>query len=296
MNYEYPYYNLIYKLNKKHIKKIVKEFIPNIITKKILNALNYENKYFIIVDKWQDNYELNSLTDYFTEKVRVKCKFGKHLSPLEYYQKNKQKYNKLNNIIILREKLFYETRFCNNFRVSVVLAILKKFKVKKYLDISAGWGDRLLASLLYNVKLYCGVDPNKDLHQYYNQMIDTFANNKNKFILLEDGFETAQLPNTKFDLVFSSPPFFDLEKYSNYDNDSLTKYRTEKNWCDNFLMKSIMKAYNYLEKNGHMILYIHSSSYVDKRLLELNNIMKYKGIIYFYENKLRGMHVWQKIL
>jgi len=291
---EYPYYNLIYKLNKKHIKKIVKEFTPNIVTKKFLDAQKYKDKYFIIIDKWEDNNELNSLTDYFTEKVRIKCKFGKYLSPLEYYQKNKQKYNKINDIISLRERLFNETRFCNNFRVSVVLAILKTFKVKKYLDISAGWGDRLLASLLYKVKLYCGVDPNKDLHQYYNQMIETFSTNKNKFILIEGGFETAELPNTKFDLVFSSPPFFDLEKYSNYDNDSLTKYKTEKNWCDNFLMTSIMKAYNYLEKNGHMILYIHSSPYVDKRLLELNKIMNYKGIIYFYENKLRGMHVWQK--
>ena len=62
-------------------------------------------------------------------------------------------------------------------------------------------------------------------------MIDTFANCKDKqnYILIENGFETATLPNTKFDLVFLSPPFFDLEKYSNYDNDSLTKYKTEKN-------------------------------------------------------------------
>ena len=294
MTLEYPYYNLIYKINKKRIKNIVKDFKPTIITTKFLDAYKYDDKYFIIVDKWNDNYELNTLTDYFTERVRVTCRFGKHLSPLEYYQKNKKKFHE-NNIIDLREKLFLETRFCNNFRVSVVLAILKTFKVKKYLDISAGWGDRLLASLLYKVKLYCGVDPNKDLHKYYNQMIDTFATNKDNFILIEDGFETAELPKTKFDLVLSSPPFFDLEKYSNYDNDSLTKYKTEKNWCDNFLMKSIIKAYNYLEKNGHIILYIHSSPYVDKKLLELNKLMKYKGMIYFYENKLRGMHVWQKV-
>ena len=105
----------------------------------MLDANKYNDKYFIIVDKWQDNYELNSLTDYFTEKVRVKCKFGKHLSPLEYYQKNKNKYQN-DTIINLREKLFLETRFCNNFRVSIVLTILTVFKVKKYLDISAGWG------------------------------------------------------------------------------------------------------------------------------------------------------------
>ena len=155
---------------------------------------------------------------------------------MEYYQKNKNKYQN-DTIINLREKLFLETRFCNNFRVSIVLTILTVFKVKKYLDISAGWGDRLLASILYKVKLYCGVDPNKDLHKYYKQIINNFATNKKNFILIEDGFETAILPDTKFDLVFSSPPFFDLEKYSNYDNDSLTKYKTEQNWCDNFLMK-----------------------------------------------------------
>ena len=290
----YPYYNLVYKLDKKNIKKIVKEFKPKIITTKFLDAQKYNKKYFIILDKWEDNNELNSLTDYFTEEIRIQCKFGKHLSPLEYWQKNKMKYIK-NDIIDTRERLFKETRFCNNFRVSVVLTILKTFKVEKYLDISAGWGDRLLASLLYQVKLYCGVDPNKDLHKYYKEMIDTFATKKDNFILLEDGFETANLPKTKFDLVFSSPPFFDLEKYSNYDKDSLTKYKTEKNWCDNFLMKSIMKAYEYLEKNGHMILYIHSSPYVDEQLNKLNKIMKYNGIIYFYENKLRGMHVWQKV-
>jgi hypothetical protein len=293
---EYPYYNLIYKIEKKKIRKLVKNFKPEIVTTKFLNAQKYENNHFIIIDKWNTNYLLNLLTDYFTEKIRVQCKFGNYLSPFEYYQKNKNKY-KTTNILELREKLFLETRFCNNFRISVILTILKTFKVKKYLDISAGWGDRLLASLLYKVKLYCGVDPNKDLHQYYNQMIETFATEKTKknFILLEDGFETATLPKVKFDLVFSSPPFFDLEKYSNYEKDSLTKYKTEKSWCDNFLMKSIYKAFKFLGKNGHMILYIHSSPYVDKRLLELNKIMKYKGIIYFYETKLRGMHVWQKI-
>ena len=88
----YPYYNLVYKLDKKNIKKIVKEFKPKIITTKFLDAQKYNKKYFIILDKWEDNNELNSLTDYFTEEIRIQCKFGKHLSPLEYWQKNKMKY------------------------------------------------------------------------------------------------------------------------------------------------------------------------------------------------------------
>ncbi len=293
MSLDYPFYKSIYKIRKPHIQKLVKDFKPIIINTQFLDAHKYDDSYFIIVDNWKDNYELNSLTDYFTEPIRIMCKFGNHLSPYEYYKRYKRKYNNV-NIISLREQLFEKIKFCNNFRVTVVLTILSAFNAKKYLDISAGWGDRLLASTLYNVDMYCGVDPNKDLHPYYTQIINTFATNKNNFILIEDGFETAVLPDTKFDLVFSSPPFFDLEKYSSYENDSLTKYKSEKKWCDKFLMKSIYKAFTYLEKNGHMILYIHSSPYVDKQLLKIHKIMKYKGMIYFYESKLRGMHVWQK--
>jgi len=299
INLEYPYYKLFYKLNKNRIKKIVKNFNPNIITNKLPKFKNigkYENKYFIIIDKWMDNYELNSLTDYFTEKERVKCNIGNFITPLKYWQINKKNLLKLQNIYNIREQIFKETKLCNNFRVSVAITILKTFNVKKWLDISAGWGDRLLSAILYKVKFYCGVDPNKDLHKHYLEMINTFVTPKNKknFILIEDGFETAKLPNIKYDLVFSSPPFFDLEKYSKYENDSLVKYNNEKDWVDKFLMVSIYKAIGYLEKNGHLILYLHSSEYVNKRLLEINKILKFKGYIYFYDTKIRGMSVWQK--
>jgi hypothetical protein len=302
MNLEYPYYRLVYKLKVSNIKKIIKNFKPIIITKynsKFSDAIKYENRYFIIIDKWLDNYELNSLTDYWTEKVRIKCIFGNKLSPYDYWKKNKEQIvNSVNNfnIINLREQIFKETKLCNNFRISVVLTILRHFKTKKYLDISAGWGDRLLGAIFHKVKLYCGVDPNEDLHKYYHRMINKFVKKekRNRFILLKSGFENAILPNDEFDLVFSSPPFFNLEKYSSYKSDSITKYNNEKSWCDNFLMVSIYKAINKLKVGGHLILYIYSSEYVDKRLNEINKIMKYKGMIYFYDKSLRGMHVWEK--
>ena len=299
----YPYYKLMYELNIEHLKKLTSEFKPKIIMSHFPKALKYEDKYFVIIDKWSENYELNSLTDYFTEKVRVKCSFGSNISPLEYWNKNKnkiidklKKQNQELSIFNLREQMFKETKLCNNFRVSVVVTILKYFNTKKYLDISAGWGDRLLGSIIHKVKLYCGVDPNEELHKYYQKMIDKLVsqNNRKRFILLKSGFENAKLPNTTFDLVFSSPPFFDLEKYSTFSDDSLTKYNNEKDWCDKFLMVSIHKAIDYLKKDGHLILYIHSSHYIDKRIREIDNILEYKGLIYFYDTSLRGMHVWKK--
>jgi 16S rRNA G966 N2-methylase RsmD len=297
-NIKYPFYNYFYKLDVENIIKIVKNFKINITNKKIDNAEKYKNKYFIIIDNFTDNYELNTLTDYFTETVRVKCKFGKYMSPLEYWNKNKNKLiNKSKDLYALRELIFQQTKLCNNFRISVVLTILKKFKCKKYLDISAGWGDRLIGAILHKCKIYCAVDPNEELHKYYHEIINTFVkkSKQKNFILINDGFETAQIPDIKFDLVFSSPPFFLLEKYSNNKNDSTIKYNDEKNWCDKFLLVSLYKAINHLEKNGHLILYIHYSKCIQEIFDKINKIMKYEGMIYFYENKLRGMHVWQKI-
>jgi 16S rRNA G966 N2-methylase RsmD len=305
MNYDYPYYKLFYKFNKKRIKQILLNFKPIIYNEipsefKHIQINKFNDSYFFIKDKWKINEELNRLTDYFTEKYRVKCQFANFLTPFDYWNNNKQKIinsvkndslENLNNYLSLSKY----TKFCNNFRVSVCLAILLHFKPKKWLDISAGWGDRLISAIFYNVDLYCAVDPNKDLHKGYKKIIKKLCKkkNRNKFILIEDGFETATLPDTKFDLVFSSPPFFDLEKYSKYENDSLVKYNQEKSWTDNFLMPSIFKAIDHLEINGYMILHIHYSPYVAEQFKQIK--LKYLGMIYFYDHNPRGISVWQKL-
>ncbi len=305
----YPYYNLYYDFNKKKIKKIIKDFKPIIYTKipdnmKHIKFDKYENKYFIIYDNWETNLELNRITDYFSEKARVKCSFGKYIAPYDYWQQNKKyiltetvkQYKKL-SISNIQEIINQKNKLCNNFRISVAMAVLQYFKPKTWLDISAGWGDRLLAAIFSNLKLYYSVDPNKDLHPCYKNMIETLVEKKNRknFVIIEDGFEKVKLPNIKFDIVFSSPPFFTLEIYSKHENDSLVNYgSSELHWFDNFLMPCIIKACNHIEIGGHFVLYI-GTSYMDKIFENLKSTMNYKGIIYFYDTKDRKMFVWQKI-
>jgi hypothetical protein len=310
----YPFYNIYYKFDKKHILDIVENFKPLIYNVNLESNIaqnmrkykfdKYDNKYFIIKDDWKKNEELNNLTDYFSESVRIVCSFANNISPFNYWKNNKidvlentiQKYKDL-NIYNIREYLFEKTRFCNNFRISVALTILNHFKAKKWLDISSGWGDRLLSAILYKVDKYVSTDPNKDLHPCYNKIIETFLpkSKRNKITIYNEGFENIDLKDDMFDLVFSSPPFFTLEKYSEHENNSITRYKNEKAWVNNFFIKSLIKCYNHLEKNGHMILYMGGSSYVFEQMFKLNKIMNYKGIIYFFDNKPRAMYVWQKI-
>jgi hypothetical protein len=264
----------------------------------------YDNSYFIIKDDWKKNEELNNTTDYFSESVRVNCSFANSLCPLVYWENNKveilentiKKYKDL-NIHNIREYLFEKTRFCNNFRISVALTVLNHFKPKKWLDISSGWGDRLLSALLYKVERYVSTDPNNDLHPCYNKIMETFVSKakRDKITIHKEGFENVDLKDEMFDIVFSSPPFFTLEKYSSYEDNSITHYTDEKTWCTQFFIKSLIKCYNHLEKDGHMILYMGGSKYVFDQMFKLNNVMKYKGVIYFYDNKPRAMYVWKKL-
>jgi hypothetical protein len=125
-------------------------------------------------------------------------------------------------------------------------------------------------------------------------MISTFVpkTKQKNFKVFKSGFETAKFPDIKFDLVFSSPPFFDVEKYSTFTNNSLTKYAGEKAWCENFFIKSLIIAYNKLEKNGHLVLYMGGSPYVMRQMHRLDKVMKYIGVIYAGGG---GIFVWEKV-
>ena len=308
---EYPYYNLYYNFDKKQVLKDIKNFSPeiyhyNIIQKKEIEKYkNLENnyEYFIIKDIFTKNSNINNITDYFSENIRVTCKFKGNLSPYEYWNKNKKiilektmkRYKEL-NIYNIREIIFFNTKLCNNFRISVALAILQHFQPKKWLDISAGWGDRLLAAIFYKMSLYVSCDPNLDLHPCYENIINTFLpkSKKKNFIIYKNGFLEAPIQNKNFDIVFSSPPFFTLEIYSKFKENSVQQYQDEKSWCDNFFVKSLYKAYDLLKKDGYMILYMGGSEYVMNKMHLLDDIMDYRGQIYFYEKKERGIYVWKK--
>lgn len=308
---EYPYYSSVYQIDKIKFNNLIDDFsyvLENEIDNSIIqkNRLKtYNNSYLFIKENWELNEELNNLTDYFTEKCRIKCHFKKCITPLEYWNRNKEKIIEecYEDKLKMRDYIYKNTRLCNNFRISVALTILNIFNAKKWLDISAGWGDRLIAAIIHNVDYYYSTDPNPDLYPEYNKIIDTFVNlretddlkiSKDKFQILPDGFEDVTLPDFKFDLVFSSPPFYDLEIYSDSKKDSYHKYKNANKWYKNFLLYSVNKAVDALEIGGHLVLYIDT-----KFACRLINDLKitYCGIIYYYYPdvlKFRPLYVWKK--
>lgn len=322
MNYtiDYPLYkyyykpdvNKIYKLSKFYKNKFVfnkPDEIKYKINKTCINVFkpydNFKNYSFVLIeDNYEDNKELNYLTDYFTLEERVKANFINNPSPIDYYNKHKkdiEEYLKskgiheiktLDDYYTFDKYMFDNVRFTNNFRISIILRVLDIFKPKKWLDISAGWGDRLISAILYpTVKCYNSTDPNLSLHKHYLDIIKFFNVSKKHYQIKKKGFEDLRLKNNYYDLVFSSPPFFDMETYSNNKNDSLIKYPSELKWYNDFLIVSLLKSFKALKNNHFLVLNISfykKSKYLSKDKL-INDITKYNHIIHcgsiYYYNK-----------
>jgi len=310
-SYPYKRYYMTLKEIRERFNRLI-DYEPHIIkldhhnvfnlNKMEQNLLKYNGEY-ICFKVFKENYDkYDNISDYFTEKVRVRCRRKDNISSYDFWQKNYKKIIKMTKYPIcaasLRETIYNLHYECNTFKPSLMVGFIKYFmklipfnvnnsnsenNIKKMhiLDISAGWGDRLIAACALNMH-YTGCDPNAELLEGYNEIIETFLNKtdkeQTKITLKMEGFETAKLEDT-YNFVFSSPPYFNLEIYS--DNEKQSIYNKNLNqWYDSFLITSLKKAAKHL--NGFMIININNikgeNDFVEKMVLE-DIGAKYEGCI-----------------
>lgn len=267
------------------------------------------------------NDPIIDITDYFSEDCRIQCRHSKNqYSVLEYYNKNKLKL--VEQLPKLTFKSLNEITYrkaganCTNYKLPYLLGILNHFKPKRWLDLSAGWGDRLASALIYpSVEVYTAVDPNSCLFPAYKKMVDKIDSSK-IINIYETGAEVipsetlAQwVPETPdcaygYDFIMTSPPFFDYEKYAESSpTQSTSKFDTEELWVTEFLFKTVDKAWQLLSSGGNYVIYLEGDSYV-KRFVEYvltKPNCKYEGHIYQifsdprYPNKRGFSNTYRKV-
>ena len=298
---EYPYLKyFITKEDIEHSFKKLQKYKPY-FKKGTINKFTDKMELIIDFDKERN---INQITDYFTDKCRVKCLFkGKKLTPFEYYSKKKGELihksfvNKKFNITKFESILFNEKeiKFCNNFQTTIAFTIYKLFKPKNIFDSSAGWGDRLIAALAYGTS-YTGVDPSKCLKPLYLKMIKTFTKNKKKkYKIINKGIEDVKVNKGKYDLCFTSPPFFDLEIYEKNKNQSIQKFSSSNKWEKEFLITLINKNIEALQLKGHLVIYFPGNNKFFMNYMMNHTKLLYKGVFSFITPKKRNIFVWTKI-
>ena len=91
------------------------------------------------------------------------------------------------------------------------------------------------------------------------------------------GSEVFQPEKDSLDLCFTSPPYFDTEKYSDEPTQSYKKYPTKGDWINGFLKTTVDNCYYGLKPGGKMLLNIANTGKYKDIEWETIRISKERG-------------------
>ena len=178
----------------------------------------------------------------------------------------------------------------NAFRPIVAMDIYEKYKPKSILNLCSGWGGFIVGACALNISEITAIDNNKNLLKPYKNMIKTLKQlSSTKITFINKNVLDVNLTK-KYDMIISSPPYYNTEIYGN-----VKPYKTKKEWEELFYKPMFQKFWKNLDLNGNMVINVPKEIYEkclvplfgeskDKILLpkyKRNN--KYEEFIYVYE-------------
>lgn len=272
LDYDWYRDNIFRKFSNLELKKQLECFI------------NQEYDLSKINDK---GFRYNKIINQFLEEViysarKSKCKYSPcdslendellhHI--LEYIKKKPKFFADSSSVINL--KRFYSgackfapkvANFSPNAAAKIYETLCPKENANIY-DYSCGFGARMLGAIgsKFNYH-YFGTDPNERLCVQLNKMGEWFFNNcdkKSTFKVYCQGSEEF-IPELehKIDLAFSSPPYFDLEVYTDDDRQCENKYKDNYSlWVELYVKPTVQNIKRYLKEDGVFALNIKNGTY-----------------------------------
>jgi len=127
-------------------------------------------------------------------------------------------------------------------------------------DPCAGFSGRLCGAISSNRNLnYIGIDPDSKTIEGGLKCASFFKNDYS----FRTGFHLGcaedvmlSLRSDYYDLVFTSPPYFDVEEYSEDKDQSSVKFPVYQDWLDGFLYKIVDESYRVLKTGSHLAINI----------------------------------------
>lgn len=270
----------------------------------------------ILATKLNTFNKIDVLSDYFIEHLRLQAKrYDQEKSVAECWMDSDCVTKVIDKVLekehvrpeTLREAIYETIMEVTTFKPTWAVALLKlvmgeNLQNKKWLDISSGWGDRLLAAMSLDMD-YTGFDPNTQLEEPHSQMISMFGD-PNKQRIYYGPFEMANLSDDEYDVVLTSTPYFNVEEYvPGQEGQSIVSYPVFEQWMVNFLFIALSKAWNALKPGGYLILHLGDTR--DIHIAEPTNIFiesyltnsSWEGVIGLQSESgyPRPVWVWKKV-
>jgi len=242
----FPYYPTDSNFRKKEFNKLEKYDRTNLI---------YDNTIK------QTMHGLALAWSYFPHAFNIKC--GNMLTPYEAFMDDDillkviKKRLKMGTYVSdsgIRKmlKIFSGVQSVSNFRPTAAAALYDTFAPNGVVwDMSAGWGGRLLGAMISSVQIYIGTEPSIETYKGLTKLSNDFINYADAWIY-DMGSEDYMPPKDSLDFCFTSPPYFNLEKYSDEATQSYIKFKTKEDWLNGFLKKTFENCYYGLKPNKYM--------------------------------------------
>jgi len=211
----------------------------------------------------------NNVVDYFTfvERLETKGKYNTNFyefvehfdkfknkkyiqTMLNYYDTVKNKKKTKNHYTVLKEIYNICISAINIMRPLNCMEIFTKYNSKHILNFCAGWGGSAVAAAALNIPTFYGVEINTNLKTAYDNMIPFLQKfSQTKFQLIFDDALNIDYSKLYYDTVFTSPPYYFIEKYSHN-----VKYASKKEMNELFYKPIFSKTYEHLQIGGYFII------------------------------------------
>ena len=129
------------------------------------------------------------------------------------------------------------------YKIPNAMFVYDMFDVKTILDPFAGFGGRMVGAMLRNIK-YIGIDSNLSLKPDYERLLSDFKGEYNSSVKLY--FQSSldfDFSKVEYDMVFTSPPYFNIEQYAYQPR------RSNEEWCD-FYFTIFNRLWDNLQNEG----------------------------------------------
>ena len=260
----------------------------------------------MVYDDAVEYEKIDRLTDLFTEDERLRARrIGSHRSPTEEWVHDvgfrervlRRTLPKPPTAFGLREAMWAEATEATGFKQSFAISVLRRLGAKKVLDISAGWGDRLIAALAARVDRYVAADPNAALRRGHDAIVNTLRTLRTPNTAVSIHylpFEDAPI-DEPFDVVFTSPPYFDFEVYTDAPGQSIQRFPELETWLEGWLFPALAKAWRLLEPDGHLAVHMCDGRIVEPMLRFASTrlpLSTYRGVLACTGSKPKARPVW----
>lgn len=253
----FPYYNLSESEKKKDLDKLLRFDIDSIISGDTIK---------------QTMHCLGLCWSYFPHSFSVRN--GEFKTPMEIFNDDslllkaiQRRIKRSDGTIVVRPdgtisdgqyrkalRTYSGVQAVSNFRPSAAAAIYRKYGGGIVWDMSIGFGGRFCGALASGVvSKYYGTDPSSHVMDGITKFSDDF-----KYIGIDSEFNKIGseffVTPEPVDICFTSPPYFNTEKYSEDDGQSFKMYNTIQDWNEIFLRGTIKNCFQSMKDTGFLIL------------------------------------------